>query len=75
MAGPPLPKQAILIVNAASRQGADAFANARDKLTAAGIELLDAKAVKNPKRMGTAIKAGIKRAPMVIVGGGDGSFS
>jgi diacylglycerol kinase family enzyme len=70
-----LPKQAILIVNAASRSGADAFAEARDKLRAAGIELLDAKAVKDPKRMGGAIKAAIKKAPMVIVGGGDGSLS
>ncbi|MEO7365039.1 MAG: YegS/Rv2252/BmrU family lipid kinase [Sphingomicrobium sp.] len=70
-----LPKQAILLVNAASRSGADAFAEARDKLVAAGVELLDAKAVKNPKSMGTAIKAAIKRAPMVIVGGGDGSLS
>ena len=75
MSGKNLPKQAILIVNAASRSGADAFEQARDKLAAAGVELLDAKAVKNPKSMGTAIKAAIKRAPMVIVGGGDGSLS
>ncbi|MEO5971868.1 MAG: diacylglycerol kinase family protein, partial [Sphingomicrobium sp.] len=71
----PLPKQAILIVNAASRSGADAFSEARAKLTAAGVELIDAKAVKQPKRMGAAVKAAIKRAPMVIVGGGDGSLS
>jgi len=70
-----LPKQAILIVNAASRQGADAFEDAREKLIAAGVELLDAKAVKNPKSMGNAIKQAVKRAPMVIVGGGDGSLS
>jgi YegS/Rv2252/BmrU family lipid kinase len=70
-----LPKQAILIVNAASRSGADAFAEARDKLKAAGIELLDAKAVKDPKRMGAAVKQAIRKAPMVIVGGGDGSLS
>ncbi|MGI8611321.1 MAG: diacylglycerol/lipid kinase family protein [Sphingomicrobium sp.] len=70
-----LPSQAILIVNTASRTGADAFAEARDKLKAAGVELLSAKAVKNPERMGAAIKSAIKRAPMVIVGGGDGSLS
>jgi YegS/Rv2252/BmrU family lipid kinase len=70
-----LPKQAILIVNAASRSGADAFDEARDKLKAAGIELLSAKAVKNPKSMGAAIMAAVKKAPMVIVGGGDGSLS
>ena len=71
----PLPKPAILIVNAKSRQGAEAFAQAREKLTAAGIILIDAKAVKNPKSMGKTIKAAIKQAPMVIVGGGDGSLS
>ena len=71
----PLPKQAILIVNAASRSGADAFAAAREKLIAAGIELIDAKAVKNPKSMDGAVKRAIKKAPMVILGGGDGSLS
>ena len=70
-----LPKQAILIVNAKSRQGAEAFKDAREKLTAAGIELLDAKAVRNPKSMGKTIKAAVKAAPMVILGGGDGSLS
>lgn len=70
-----LPRQTILIVNAASRSGAAAFAEARGKLAAAGLELLDSKAVKDPKRMGAAIKAAVKRAPMVIVGGGDGSLS
>ena len=70
-----LPKQAILIVNAASRSGADAFAAAREKLTAAGVELIEAKAVKNPKSMDGTVKKAIKKAPMVIVGGGDGSLS
>ena len=70
-----LPKQAILVVNAGSRRGADLFAEARDKLTAAGIELLDAKKCKTAKSMETAVKAALKKAPMVIVGGGDGSLS
>ena len=70
-----LPRQAILIVNAKSRQGAEAFDQAREKLTGAGIELIDAKAVKDPKKMGTAVRQAIKRAPMVILGGGDGSLS
>ena len=72
---PALPKQAILIVNAASRSGADAFAESRDKLKAAGIELLGAKAVKDPTKMDAAVKQAIRKAPMVIVGGGDGSLS
>jgi len=69
------PKQAILIVNAKSRQGAEVFDTAREKLTAAGIDLLDAKAIKDPKRMAGAVKKAIKDAPMVILGGGDGSLS
>ena len=70
-----LPKQAILIVNAASRTGADTFDEAREKLVAAGVELIEAKAVKNPKSMGGVVKRAIKKAPMVILGGGDGSLS
>ena len=70
-----LPKQAILVVNAGSRRGADLFAEARDKLTAAGVELLDAKKCKTGKSMETAVKSALKKAPMVIVGGGDGSLS
>ena len=75
MAAANLPKPAILIVNAASRTGADVFEEARDKLTAAGIDLIDAKAVKKPDQMGKTVKAAIKKAPMVIIGGGDGSLS
>ena len=69
------PKQAILIVNAKSRQGADAFEAARDGLQKAGIELIDAKAIKDPRRIAGAVKKAIKAAPMVILGGGDGSLS
>jgi YegS/Rv2252/BmrU family lipid kinase len=70
-----LPKKAILIVNAMSRKGADAFGDACDKLRAAGIELIEAHAVKQPGRMTRRIKAAIAKAPMVIVGGGDGTLS
>ena len=70
-----LPKQAILIVNARSRQGAEAFEEARRLLGEAGIELLDAQAVKNPGEMGVQVKAAVDGAPMVIVGGGDGTLS
>ena len=55
-----LPKQAILVVNAGSRKGADLFAQARDKLTAAGVELLDAKKCKTAKSMETAVKSALK---------------
>jgi YegS/Rv2252/BmrU family lipid kinase len=77
MADPPktLPRQAILIVNAMSRSGAAAFEEARDKLMAAGIELIEAHAVERPQEMGSRVKDAVARAPMVIIGGGDGSLS
>jgi YegS/Rv2252/BmrU family lipid kinase len=71
----PLPNEAILIVNAMSRRGADAFDEARDKLMAAGVTLIEAHAVTKPEDMDPAVKAAIAKAPMVIVGGGDGSLS
>lgn len=71
----PLPKQAILIVNAMSRRGADAFEEAKAKIEAAGVELIDAVAVTEPEKMDKTVIDAIKRAPMVIVGGGDGSLS
>ena len=70
-----LPKEAILIVNAASRKGADVFDSARQALTAAGIGLIDARAVEEPDRLAGEVTAAIDRAPMVIVGGGDGTLS
>ena len=70
-----LPKRAMLVINARSRRGAAAFDEVRDKLTAAGIELMDAHPVQNPEIMEPIIKAAIAKAPMVIVGGGDGTLS
>jgi len=71
----PLPCQAILVVNAMSRRGSDLFDEVRDKLIAAGIDLIEAHAVDDPDEMDKIIRAAIERAPMVIVGGGDGSLS
>ena len=71
----PLPRQAILVVNAMSRKGADVFAEVRDKLVAAGIDLIEAHGVDDPAEMDQTIRAAIAAAPMVIVGGGDGSLS
>ncbi len=70
-----LPKRAMLVINALSRRGEAAFDEACDKLAAAGIELMDAHAVKNPEVMEPIVKAAIAKAPMVIVGGGDGTLS
>ncbi|MEZ7275453.1 diacylglycerol kinase [Sphingobium sp. 10 DY56-G10] len=71
-----LPKDAILVVNAHSRRGQDSFDQARDRLEEAGIRLLEAHAVKDPKQIATMVRQAIATgAPMVIVGGGDGSMS
>ena len=75
MSGKRPPEQAILIVNAKSRQGAEAFEQAKELLVAAGIELIDAKAIRDPRRIDGAVKKAIKAAPMVILGGGDGTLS
>lgn len=70
-----LPKRAILIVNALSRRGEEAYEEARDRLSATGIELIDAHAVRNPEVMEPVVRAAISKAPMVIIGGGDGTLS
>ena len=70
-----LPKRAMLVINAQSRRGQAAFDEVQDKLAAAGIELMDAHAVQDPEVMEPIVKAAIAKAPMVIVGGGDGTLS
>ena len=70
-----LPRQAILVVNAMSRRGADVFDEARAKLELAGVELIDAIAVEKPEDMDRTVIDAVARAPMVIIGGGDGSLS
>ena len=72
----PLPRDAVLIVNAHSRRGQDQFEDARAKLEAAGVRLIAAHAVEDPDQMApTVARAVADGAPMVIVGGGDGSMS
>ncbi len=71
-----LPREAALIVNAHSRKGEALFAQAKAKLEAAGLILIAAHAVRDPTTMNDVVaKAIADGAPMVIVGGGDGSMS
>ena len=70
-----LPRQAILVVNTASRRGAAAFDQAVQLLQDAGVELSEAKRVDEPARIKREVKRAVERAPMVIVGGGDGTLS
>ncbi len=72
----PVPREAVLVVNSHSRRGRELFREARDKLLAAGITLRAAYAVRHPRDLiPTMHKAVTSGAPMVIVGGGDGSLS
>lgn len=76
MADDTLPKQAVLIVNAMSRSGGDAFDDAKRMLEEQGIELLSAHAIKDPEEMQPTVRQALAdKAPMIIVGGGDGSLS
>ncbi len=70
-----LPRRAILIVNATSRRGEEEFAAARDALIAVGVELIDARALPDADTLDDEIRDAIARAPMVVVGGGDGTLS
>jgi YegS/Rv2252/BmrU family lipid kinase len=72
----PLPKQAVVVVNVHSRKGQQAFEEACDRLGRAGIEVIERHPVDDPDEMRPIIREAIaKGAPMVIVGGGDGSLS
>lgn len=72
----PLPKEAVLIVNARSRKGRKLFRRATFRLREAGIRLISAHAVRKPGQLIPTVKAAVRGgAPMVIVGGGDGSLS
>ena len=72
----PVPREAVLIINARSRKGRDLFRRAVARLKAAGIKLIAAHAIRDPRQLNPAVKKAVREgAPMVIVGGGDGSLS
>jgi YegS/Rv2252/BmrU family lipid kinase len=73
----PVPKEAVLIVNTRSRSGQKLLDEAATKLEAAGVRLIAKHSIRKPgedliSTMRDAVRSG---APMVIVGGGDGSLS
>lgn len=71
-----LPREAALIVNVHSRRGEALFEQARAKLEQAGVTLIATHAVKDPDRLQDMVRQAVAEgAPMVIVGGGDGSLS
>jgi YegS/Rv2252/BmrU family lipid kinase len=72
----PLPAEAVLIVNVHSRKGESLFLEAKAKLTSAGVKLIAAHAIRDPMALNAAVRAAVRDgAPMVIIGGGDGSLS
>ncbi len=66
---------AVLIVNAKSRKGKQAFAQARDCLQQNGVTLRDAQALEDPSRLNDIITkhlhGGVTR---FVIGGGDGTL-
>ncbi|MEN3746269.1 YegS/Rv2252/BmrU family lipid kinase [Sphingomonas sp. HF-S3] len=76
MPAQPLPREAVLVVNAHSRKGEALFADAERKLKQAGVTLIAAHPVEDPDRMEDTVRGAVRSgAPMVIVGGGDGSLA
>ena len=71
-----LPREAALVVNTHSRKGRDLFEKAKAKLEQAGMTLRSSHAVDDPSRLEETVRDVVRGgAPMVIVGGGDGSLS
>ncbi|PKP93665.1 MAG: diacylglycerol kinase [Alphaproteobacteria bacterium HGW-Alphaproteobacteria-16] len=76
MSALPVPREAVLIVNAKSRRGAAQFERARTLFEEAGIRLIAAHPVRDPSKLNDTVRQAVRDgAPMVIVGGGDGSLS
>ncbi|ODU21024.1 MAG: diacylglycerol kinase [Sphingomonas sp. SCN 67-18] len=72
----PLPRRAVLVVNAQSRKGQAQYRKARDLLERAGVSLIAAHAIDDPGALRPTIRRALADgAPMIIVGGGDGSLS
>ena len=72
----PLPREAVLVVNAKSRKGREMFEEAKTKLAEAGIRLTAAHGLRDPRKLVPTVTEAVRNgAPMVIVGGGDGSLS
>jgi YegS/Rv2252/BmrU family lipid kinase len=70
------PMRATLIVNTLSRTGADAFAQARDLIEAAGVNLVAAHGLDDPGALTTKIADAIAaKTELLILGGGDGTIS
>jgi YegS/Rv2252/BmrU family lipid kinase len=71
-----LPDEAVVVVNVQSRRGEQAFEEACERLGSAGIHVIARHPVEDPDQMRPIVQKAIAdKAPMIIVGGGDGSLS
>ncbi len=70
-----LPKKAILVANTKSRRGREGFDEAVRLLKQSGIDLIEKHPITDPKKLSPIVKKAVETAPMVIVGGGDGTLS
>lgn len=72
----PVPREAVLIVNARSRKGAALFERACEQFAKTDIRITAAHPVRDPSKLNDTVRDAVRSgAPMVIVGGGDGSLS
>ncbi len=71
-----LERRAVLLVNVHSRRGKELFEQSESNLRDAGVEIVRAVACKKMGQMVEESRAAIKDGvPMVIAGGGDGTFN
>lgn len=69
-------RRAVLLINTKSRRGQEWFDQAKDRLTDLGIQLETATAFQSVEKLRAEAQSAVKRkVPLVIAGGGDGTFS
>ena len=72
----PTTEQAALVVNTGSRRGADAYEEAHERLLGLGVDVVDAFPVTDPARLRETVEQAVARGRrLIVVGGGDGTFS
>ncbi len=68
--------RAVLVVNAASRSGRQAFDEACRRLRDGGVDLADSRAVEDPEQIPAVVEALVADgADLVVLGGGDGTVN
>jgi len=68
--------KAVLLVNTHSRRGKDWYEQAKVHLKEAGVHLVDSQEFQKVDKLQHAVKKAVAaKTPLVIIGGGDGTFS